>query len=126
MRRCAYLAAVIFAVVLLSACGPKFPTEEPDIEGLVTTADIGDSSVTLLIEVPDDEREPAWSSKTALDKASVTVPQDALVFDSDGDEVELPRIAVKGVRLRAWFTGAVAESYPVQAQARAVQLVDTP
>lgn len=126
MRRMLLLTAALLIAGVLAGCGPEFPVEEPDIEGLVTTANIAEPGVTILIEVPAEEREPEWSSRIALEKASVTVQRDALVFDSDGDEVDLARIAVEGVRVRAWFSGPVAESYPVQARARAVQLLDEP
>jgi hypothetical protein len=48
-----------------------------------------------------------------------------MFFGADGNAASLDSIArlAKGTRVRVWFEGAVAESYPVQGSAKAVQIL---
>ena len=117
-------ALVPVACALLAACTPavipeESPEESPDIAGTVTRVDPaggeGERLGTVLIEeVPG---EPSGSAK-----ASVSVRRDTGLFRRAAGEVR--RIDLAGVRVgdraEAWFTGPVAESYPVQATARAI------
>lgn len=124
MRRTVMLALVLGLALGASACGPKLPTDPPGIEGLITNATAGDGSITLLVEVPEAEKPAPTSSYVGIDKASVTVTSDSLLYDTNGDPVEMSRLQKTGQRVRVWFTGPVAESYPVQGTASAVQLLN--
>ncbi len=118
------LGAALAAALILAACAPRLPTEEPSITGEVTSLTRGDGIVTLLVEAPP--RPPESSYAPLYDKASVTVTRDTDIFEADGTVATIERLE-QGQRVRAWFTGAVAESYPVQARASAVQvLVEAP
>jgi hypothetical protein len=114
---------------LLSACGggpvsgndrPEgsdaasvIPSEEPSIRGTITAA--GDRSVRV-------EANPADQSGSA--KALVRLGSDTPIRFMDGSPAEQDDLVV-GVAVSVWFTGPVAESYPVQASAGVVR-IDSP
>ncbi|MBV9950517.1 MAG: DUF3221 domain-containing protein [Acidimicrobiia bacterium] len=78
-------------------------------------APTGDGSLTFLVQ---DGKDP---SGTAL-AASVRVPATASVLRSSGGsftKASLDQLR-DGVTVQIWFTGPVAESYPVQATAGSV------
>lgn len=124
MKRFVLVATAVVVAAALAACGPEFPEDDPAIEGEVTGVSIGDERVTILVEVPEDELPPPTSSFTGYDKASVTVTNEALIYDESGDVLPLSALERTGGRVRVWFTGPVAESYPVQATASTVQVMD--
>ena len=113
------LAGLAFVV---SGCTSGPPDEDSGIVGRITSVSpsglAGDSGVTILVEAPAPD--PSF----VADKASVHVPEGTPVYDANGEKVGL-NVLVVGAQVRVWFTGAVAESYPVQGQAKAVQLVAT-
>lgn len=122
MRRLVAIATGLLLLAGVVACGPKFPTDPPGIEGIITNAQAGGDSVTILVEVPTDELPGPASSLIGIDKASVAVTTETLLYDTDGDPVQMSRLDT-GRRVRVWFSGPVAESYPVQGTASAVQLL---
>ena len=123
MKRLAVIAVAVAVVGTMTGCDPKFPTDPPAIEGLITNATAGAGTVTILVEVPDDELPPPASSYSGIDKASVTVTSDTILYDTDGDPVEMWQLR-RDARVRVWFAGPVAESYPVQGRASAVRLLN--
>ena len=113
------LRAIVMLALLVSitGCASTPPTQDPSIRGTITKAELTGGGIgTILIEGP-------LSGDTSFDRASVTVASDTEVFSADGSEVEAARLA-EGQRVEAWFTGPVAESYPVQATAAAVKILD--
>lgn len=112
---------VLTVALLLSAgmagCGPSVPEEPPGIEGVATSVDRSDGQLTVLVEVPAGVDAVGFVS----DKASVRVLPETLVFAPDGSEGDIGLIE-EGVGIRVWFEGPVAESYPVQGTAGAVQV----
>jgi hypothetical protein len=62
---------------------------------------------------------------TISDKAQVNIPPATMFFGPDGKAATLDSIThiARGTHLRVWFEGAVAESYPVQGSAKAVQIL---
>lgn len=109
----------IALVLVLSGCASGPPSDPPGIVGTITnvtpTAEAGEGEVVMLVEAP--EPDPSFVS----DKASVRVPDGTPVYDSGGAKTGLSALE-EGIEVRVWFEGAVAESYPVQGQAKAVQL----
>jgi hypothetical protein len=96
------------------AAAAAVPAEPPSITGVVTAA--GPGRTLRVEERPEDASGSA--------KAQVRVPEGAAILDRGGrarrfDEVQ------RGARVSAWFTGPVAESYPVQATARVVVIEDS-
>jgi hypothetical protein len=108
-------------VMLLAACAATVPADPASINGGVTAVVSGDgrpSSITV-------ETSGAQPAGTISDKATVTIPPTTQFFAADGSAAKLDAISAigKGTRVRVWFTGPVAESYPVQATAGAVQIL---
>ena len=116
-------AALLLAIALpaLGGCAPTLPSDPPGIVGAVTSVAAGDgrpASVSV-----EGTLQPAGA---VSDKALVTIPPSAMFFDAGGRAASLAAISgiAKGTRLRVWFAGAIAESYPVQGSAKAIQILD--
>jgi hypothetical protein len=102
----------------MSGCATvALPDGDPSIRGTITSLTPGaGGEVTILVEA---QGIPAFE----YDKASVRVSTDTLVLEgTDGPpyiEATPDDLAV-GQEVYVWFTGAVAESYPVQTSAGTV------
>lgn len=114
-RRVLAAIAVLCIVFVVSACSlmPTPPKTTPSITGTITSISIDANGLgSILVEAPSGQ-------DVAYDKASVAITDDTevLLKATDGwgrfDAVDLN----KGDSVQVWFTGAVAESYPVQATA---------
>ncbi len=108
--------AVLLAAGAVAACGddqPAAPSGDPSITGVATAVS------------PVDEATPGVGSfridkgNGDYDKASISVTDDTAWYRRDGFVViERPQVAeLEGKTVEVQFTGAVAESYPVQATA---------
>jgi hypothetical protein len=117
MRR-ALLAYAFVLSALLAGCGPSLPSDTPGIEGVVASVEAaaGDGTFTVLVEVPEGVDPTGFVS----DKASVRITPETLIFSPGGSSGDASLIA-SGVGIRVWFEGPVAESYPVQGTAGAIQ-----
>jgi hypothetical protein len=120
------LALVVVAIV--AGCGPRLPSDPPAIRGYVTSVSTvagGSSSTafagTILVEASKD------ATGTSLDKASLTVAGGVpvLLVRKDG-AVEAASFADLrvGTKVEAWVDGPVRESYPVQADASCVAIIE--
>ena len=115
--RAAALAALALAL-LIAACGGDDAADidrtNPSIRGVVTEKNAGasDNLGTILVkgEIEQD---------TDYDYASVRLTTDTAIFRSEGGELAAAAFddITIGSRVEAWFEGPVAESYPVQATA---------
>jgi hypothetical protein len=119
----AALSTLALAVLLLAAgCSQASPpSEAPGITGSVTSLVPGDGRpASMLVESTGTQPAGALS-----DKAQITIPPATQFFGADDRPAPLSEIAAikKGTRVRVWFEGAVAESYPIQGSAKAVQLL---
>lgn len=85
-------------------------TGAPSIRGTITLVDGGTIRVE---EVPAEESGSA--------KATVRVDSDTPIRNRDGSPAAISDLAV-GEVVAVWFTGPVAESYPVQARAGGVEI----
>jgi hypothetical protein len=124
----AVLAALGAAVV--GGCGgataaqpaspsPSAPPSSPaDITGLVrdVTPSTGGSSMPVLLVVADP------GSSSSVDRASVRVTADTIVWAAVGVRGVAADLGA-GEQVAVWFTGPVAESYPVQAIAGVIQIL---
>jgi len=119
----------VILMLTLSACsddGDASPLpDNPHIRGVISDKSEGTGDVlgTVLIEGVIEE-------DTTYDKASVRVEGDTDIFQEEQDgtltEGTFADLA-EGQAVEAWFTGPVAESYPVQAKAaKIVILADAP
>lgn len=109
---------LLFGILCACSClssgpqerGSQLPTTPADITGTVTSV----SDRSIRVEV--NPHEPSGSLK-----AQVTIPEGTPVTDRSGRMYDPGSIAVGSI-VSVWFTGPVAESYPVQARARTVVL----
>ena len=108
---------VVTAPLMLVACGDEPPSTlagSPSITGVVKTASAGTSGAAVGAFLIDQ-------GTGDYDKASVAVTADTAWYSAGGDKVESieapAAAALIGKRVEVQFTGAVAESYPVQATA---------
>ncbi len=107
-------ASVLVAALLLAGCvaEPAPPDTRPGASGEVIERE--DAAIPFLV-VGDGEA-------SEYDQAWVTVDEETDVFDAEGETV-IGEAIVVGARVEVWFTGGVAESYPVQGTASAVRIV---
>jgi len=95
--------------------GPKVPDRAPDIRGVVVNTTRTAGQIAMLVE-GDPE------GGTTYDRASVTVTGSTKVLHRDGTSATLANVP-DGARIEVWFTGPVAESYPVQATADVILIL---
>jgi hypothetical protein len=98
---------------------PSAPPSTPaDITGAVSVIAIsaGDDSLPVLLVVADH------GSGNSVDRASVRLTKDTVVWTAQGKRGDAADLA-EGERVAVWFSGPVAESYPVQATAGVVHIL---
>ncbi len=108
-------ALSLFLALLLVACAEEVPAREPDISGTITLTGAG----TILVEEKPEERGGGSA------KASVRIVDATTVWWAApaGRQKTSPAELTEGRRVRVWFDGPVATSYPVQATAKVIVLV---
>ncbi|KAF0209449.1 MAG: DUF3221 domain-containing protein [Actinomycetota bacterium] len=113
------VVAVLSATLLLSGCLPGPPSAEPSIRGTITSLTPGDGNLGAIMV------EGTAGAGTSYDKASVNVTgtTKVLLRGADGyGRLTYAELKV-GDAVEVWFTGAVAESYPVQATGGTIVVV---
>jgi len=112
------------AIALLAGCtndGDAAPaTIGPDIRGAITSISDGSGDVIGSVRI-----EGVIEEATSYDKAVVRVESDTRIYRQVGNammEATFADLAV-GQTVVAWFTGPVAESYPVQVKAAQIVIV---
>ncbi len=110
------VVSALAAALPLAGCAaePAPPGTRPEASGEVVERE--DAAIPFRFLVVGD------GEASEYDQAWVTVDEETDVFDAEGETV-LPDAIVVGARLEVWFTGVVAESYPVQGTASAVRIV---
>lgn len=115
-------APLLLALIVLVAPGASctkstvpLPDSPPSIAGTLTAVDVqGEHLASLRVEA-----EPGTAAGS--DKAVVHVSQSTALVDGAGQKIGLAQFK-EGRKVRAWFTGPVRESYPVQADASTIVL----
>jgi hypothetical protein len=113
---------ILLAAVLAAGCGmpsgATLPDEAPSIEGTIQQSSAIQGGRRILVEASPQVagREPA-ASITVLPGVDVLAGSGETVVRASADEL------VVGARVRVWFTGPVAESFPVQATAGTVLIL---
>jgi len=89
---------------------------EPGIRGLITEINFGNGNVSILVEGNIEE-------DTQFDKALARITDDTMIQKDDLSRLfEIKDLKV-GDRVEVYFTGPVAESYPVQGTASIVRII---
>lgn len=124
LTKAALALTAALALALLGACtsdGDAAPApNDPDIRGVITSITNGSGDVIGNVRI-----EGAIDQDTAYDKAVVRVESDTRIFRQAGNAMMEVTFAdlTEGQEVVAWFTGPVAESYPVQAKASQIVIV---
>jgi len=116
------LAAVL---TLLPACGPSLDDSgDPGIIGAITSVEIAEDDsfriASILVEgTPED------NAGLISDKALVSITKDTVLANGTDKklfEVQDIDALTVGVDVEVVFTGPVAESYPVQGEAKVIRI----
>ena len=116
------LRGAAVALLLMSACSPtaspRASDTPPSIAGRITAVtSSGDGAGTIRVEErPEDASGSAKASVRILERTAITRGSERAGFDA---------LRV-GQWVRVWFSGPVAESYPVQATGSAVVIDSLP
>ena len=120
------LFALVVAVTGCSTATPgtqepsgSVPTETPGITGAITYLAAGTGGTASLGSITVEGGEQPEGAVS--DKAVVKVTKETAIFDAAGKPTTPDKLQV-GTEVKVWFTGPVAESYPVQGAASAVQV----
>lgn len=109
MRACMLVGLLIATTASLSAQETK-----PDIHGPADKVKVAADGKggSLYLEAPKD-------AKFAYDKAMIRINEKTKIQKMNGKLVEEAKLdeIKNGVKISVWFSGPVAESYPVQATA---------
>ncbi len=123
------LRFILIALTLTVACLLEgflsFSSSRIDVRGAITNIDLakGESRGKVLARaLIEGAKEP----DTQVDKAIVTVTAETEVFIKQGGERKPAEFAAlkEGQRVEARFTGPVRESYPVQADAAEITILE--
>ncbi len=123
------LKFILLALALIFACllegVQSFSSNRIDVRGVITsiTRVEGEGRGKVLAQaLIEGAKEP----DTQVNKASVTVTAETEVFIKRGGEREPAEFAAlkEGHRVEARFTGPVRESYPVQADAAEITILE--
>jgi len=123
------LKFILLALTLIFACllegVQSFSSNRIDVRGVITsiTCVEGEGRGKVLAQaLIEGAKEP----DTQVNKASVTVTAETEVFIKRGGEREPAEFAAlkEGHRVEARFTGPVRESYPVQADAAEITILE--
>lgn len=110
----------LLAMLVLAGCAQpttEIPNSQPSIAGRITHIDrSGDATARIRVE-----ERPGEQSGSAKAVAAVTAETRVITGSGAADHNAL----VVGQWVRVWFTGPVAESYPVQARAATVVVDST-
>lgn len=114
------LTAALIALPVLVACSPSPPEEAASISGAITIVTPGYGTLGSVLV------EGTTGSTSAYDKASVNITASTTLLRKTAEGYEgLTYSDLKvGMVVDVWFTGPVAESYPVQATADALVVVE--
>ena len=113
--------ATACCLVLFTCADPAEmpPTSPPSINGVITRVERspGGNDAIARIVVEENPAEAAGSAKASV---RLTTRTRILAGDGPASRPDPLDALVNGARVSVWFTGPVAESYPVQATADVV------
>lgn len=114
VRTLLYVLVLVAASLVLVACTSRVPSEPAAITGIVSDVIKTGDGATMLV-----------TGTGQVDKASVSIDARTTLLRETGMGTSTLLLAdvSGGSRVRVWFDGPVAESYPVQAHAGTVLLL---
>ena len=114
---CAAMTAALAAALV--ACTPNAspPDAEPTLRGVIVAVTPGDEGGTIRVVWHE-----SVGNRMELDAADLTVEPGTDIFSEGGSPIDFADLDERDV-VQVWITGPVAESYPVQATADAVEVV---
>jgi beta-N-acetylhexosaminidase len=113
-------AAALVLVAGLAGAGARADESGVDIRGTITSVTPAEAEGDLLGSIlVEGER----SKDTSYDKASIRITRTTKVLGQDGKALAFEQLT-PGLAVEAEFEGPVAESYPVQATASGVLVLD--
>jgi hypothetical protein len=118
MKWLIYLLGVAFLLTGCTTNGGALQ-EPPDLEGLIYDKQ---EKTILVVEGIEDISisEEEWQGKSAI---VFSVTNKTEITLENGEKVEFDALE-KGQRVKVWHTGHVLESYPAQAEARKIIVLD--
>ncbi|HXG68637.1 MAG TPA: hypothetical protein VNO70_26310 [Blastocatellia bacterium] len=116
-----WITATAVALACLLANTGAISSERPDIRGVVTLIDQGAGEVLASVLIEGEQE-----ADTRVDKARVTVTTATKLFLQQGEERRAAGLEElrQGRRVEARFDGPVRESYPVQARAGEILIIE--
>jgi hypothetical protein len=111
-----FAAAIMTGVFLYSGMGTALRSFKPDIRGVITEITFDGNTGNILVEETAD-------TGLQFDKASVYLTNDTVYYKDGKKMSKSPELLVKGMNLEVQITGTVRESYPVQVDARIVNIL---
>jgi hypothetical protein len=111
-----FAAAIMTGVFLYSGMGTALRSFKPDIRGVITEITFDGNTGNILVEETAD-------TGLQFDKASVYLTNDTVYYKDGKKMSKSPELLVKGMNVEVQITGTVRESYPVQVDARIVNIL---
>jgi hypothetical protein len=111
-----FAAAIMTGVFLYSGMGTALRSFKPDIRGVITEITFDGNTGNILVEETSD-------TGLQFDKASVYLTNDTVYYKDGKKMAKSPGLLVKGMTVEVQITGTVRESYPVQVDARIVNIL---
>ncbi|HUF53448.1 MAG TPA: DUF3221 domain-containing protein [Dehalococcoidia bacterium] len=117
-------AALLSVLAFAAACGDDSEAEvegDPHVRGIITELNEGQGDIIGTIRI-----EGRITSETEFDAASLRIEEDTDAFRSVASELQDASFLdlAFGQAVEAWVTGPVAESYPIQAKAARVVILE--
>ncbi|SCG82781.1 hypothetical protein DW1_1208 [Proteiniborus sp. DW1] len=118
MMGCKKIIMLILCTVLLSIIGCQ-REEKIDIRGEITSVVISDDNKVVSILVEGELEED-----TSYDKASISIDESTSIYLlTVKDKVSAEELK-EGIKVDVIFTGPIRESYPVQATAKIIRIIE--
>lgn len=111
-----FAAAIMTGVFLFQGMGTALRNFKPDIRGVITEISFDGITGNILVEEVAD-------TGLQFDKASVYLTKDTLYYKDGKKMASAPGLLAKGMTVEVEITGTVRESYPVQVDARIVNIL---
>lgn len=111
------IAAVTLAVITAGCAPPSPPDGAPQLRGVIVSVNPGSEGGTVRV---------VWHESVGemldLDSCDVRVGPETDVFNAEGALVDFAALAERDV-VNVWISGPIAESYPPQATADAIEII---